>query len=55
MNINTLYNLMLSDRQFKALTRYLDSKNINIGTKLSMTRKGTGFKTHIQFFTSLKS
>lgn len=55
MNVNTLYTLMLSDRQFKALTRYLDSKNINIGTKLSMTRKGTGFKTHIQFFTSLKS
>ena len=53
MNVDALYNLMLSDRQFKALARYLDTKDVDIGTKIAMTRKGSGFKTHINFFTSL--
>ena len=49
MEKNSLYVFMLSNKQFSALSRFLDQKDIKIGTQFVFTRKGIGFKTRLVF------
>ena len=49
MAVNQTYILMLSQKQFESLTRYLDKNDVEVGRQISFIRKGTGFKTHIEF------
>jgi len=49
MNKDMLYILMLSNNQYKTLTRFLDKNQIPIGKTIAMTRKGTGFNTRLVF------
>lgn len=49
MSVNTLYLLLLSDNQYRALARYLEKNDVQIGRQISFTRIGRGFKTRIEF------
>ena len=53
MDVDRLYTLMLSQKQYESLTRFLDKSEVNIGDKISFIRKGIGFKTRIIFYTPL--
>lgn len=49
MSVNQMYMLMLSQKQLESLTRYLDKNDVEVGRQISFIRKGTGFKTQIEF------
>lgn len=53
MTVDELYTLMLSDKQFNSLIRFIEKNDIKFGSKFSFRRKGTGFKTILVFSTKI--
>jgi len=49
MTVDQLYMLLLSQKQFNALARFIDKNGIPLGEAISFIRKGRGFHTRIVF------
>ena len=49
MSVDQLYMLLLSQKQFNALARFIEKRSIPLGEPISFIRKGRGFHTRIVF------
>lgn len=49
MDTDALYTLMLSDKQYNTLLRFIAKNNIYVNMEFSFRRIGTGFKTKLVF------
>jgi len=49
ISVDETYNLLLSDKQYKALCNFLDTNEIKLGETFFLQRKGLGLKTYYQF------